>query len=762
MPTQSRSSDKWLICTAVALATLAAAAPARAGSDNRLADHLPIFSAGSDAGYLIKPYGSVWAWGNNSAGEIGDGTGTTRKNPVSISIGCAQISAGNSFVLCIGQDGTLWSWGLNGYSQLGRTGNINVPTQVGGNMDYRTVQAGYSHGLAIKYDGTLWAWGDNGQGQLGLGDTTTRTTPTKVGSDDNWIALAAGSGFSLALKADGTLYGCGNNNAGQLATGNTNTGPKTFTKIGTMRWKSVAAGLNHVMAIREDGHLYTWGSNTYGQIGNNANNTNAVTTPYKLTPSSGPGVWRAVAPGYQHSVAIQADGTLWAWGANTHGEVGLGTTGSPQKKAVQVGTAHTAQYVAAGMGFTLLIRADGTLMTWGQNLYGTLADGTSNDRATMGDPFQYYDGDLWNYAVKPQLPGAGGAFSMLVARDGELLNWGWNFKGQLGDGTTTDSAERRVPAARNYDYDWMTASGGDNASHAIKGDGTMWSWGTSQNGELGTGVATNTKQLTPKQVGSENIWVKVSDHYAQSIGLRADGTLWAAGDNVDGRLGVGIADANVLTFTKVSTPAGKYWAAVAVSENNAYGIRTDGTLWSWGKNDQKQLGRGTSNASGATTPVQISLGANDWVAVGAGLNFAVAVRANGQAFAWGLNDSGQLGIGSLATPKSTPQKVQGGYLITLLATTRNATLGASAYGNVVGWGDDSHGELGIGGEIIQSAQTTSFWGSRAMAGGDSHIIEVNTYSMDGYAAGLNGNGQLGDGSTTSEVWPEQIFYTIYY
>jgi alpha-tubulin suppressor-like RCC1 family protein len=754
---------KLIATVSLGLVSLTAAVPVvRASADTRLQYALPTMVAGGDAAYLIKNDGQLWSWGNNSAGQIGDGTSTTRKRPVAITSQCAQISAGEAFTLCIGQDGSLWSWGLNGWNQLGRTGSIYSPGQVGSAMDWRTVEAGYDHGAAIKFDGTLYTWGNNSQGQLGFGDTTRRTAPTKVNNDVDWIAVAAGSGFTLALKANGKLYGCGDNSVGEMANGGTTTGPKTFTPIGSWRWRAISAGVGHVMAIRDNGALYTWGSNSSGQIGNNAGTTNPVTAPYPVTVSGQVNVWRAVAPGGQHSVGIMADGSLWAWGINSHGELGLGSTASPKKTPQHVGTARDWQYVSAGDDFTMLMRVDGSVVMWGNNLYGNLGNGTTTASSTAVNPAQYYDGDMWNMANKPQVPGAGGAFSFLAARDGELLSWGWNSKSQLGDGTQSNSSDHWYPAARTIDRDWMFATGGDNAAHAIKADGTLWLWGTNQNGEFGNGAAKDALQATPLKIGNNSTWIKVADHYAQSIAMRADGTLWATGDNTDGQLGVGSTEKNLLTYTQVPPPSGKLWAAVAVSVDNAYAITSDGLLYSWGKNDSKQLGCGTQNSGGSNLPVLVSGGFTDWVSISAGQHFAVGVRANGQAYAWGLNDSGQLGIGSLVTPKNAPQLVQGGYLLATVASTRGSTLGTGAYGNVIGWGADSNGELGVGGGQVLSMQQTSFWGSRAIAGGSDTFIHVSTFSWDGSAAGSSSNGQLGDGTQNSSDWPTQIYYSVSY
>lgn len=735
---------------ALALAPTLSSSLALASADTRLPQGAT-FALGSDAAYLLRPDGTTWAWGNNSAGEIGDGTSTTRKNPVQISINCTQISAGNSFVLCIAPDSTLYSWGLNGYSQLGRTGSISIPNTVGSTSDWRAVAAGYDHALGIKYDGTMYAWGNNGSGQLGLNDTTKRATPTKVGTDSDWIVVAGGSGFSLALKANGYLYGAGLNSSGQMANGGTGTGPKTFTKIGTSRWKSISAGLAHVMAINEDGSLYVWGSNTTGQVGNNAATlTTPVTTPYLIPTAS---TWRTAAAGWYHSAAITAGGALYTWGNNTHGELGLGTTTTTPKKTPQhVGTSTWNQYVFTGNSTTMLVDASGSVTMWGAGTYGVLGIGTTADQSSWVAPWPWYANDAWNYGNKPALPGAGSYHSMLVGRDGVLLTWGTNSDAQLGDGTTTNSSSNWVPAVHTYESPWIFASGAEKVTHAIKPDGSLWGWGANVNGELGISTVTaNQRQLTPAQVGTNKTWVKTAEHYAQMIALRADGSMYGCGDNFAGLLGVGLADANVRTLTKVVTPTGKFWAAVAISEDNAYGITTSGELYAWGSNTAGQLGRAAKDPpAGINKPALVDGGFTDWVSVGAGLGWAVAVRANGQAYSFGSAPN---------ATSNTPITVAGGYRIVLLATSRFSAMGRAASGAIVGWGQNGSGEIGqdyTG--AVTTIQQTDYWNIRAMAGGADHFIGVNADNGNGHASGDNFAGQLGDGTQTTRNYPASITF----
>ena len=289
-------------------------------------------SAGEYHSMALKTDGTLWAWGSNKYFQLGVDTGGDDYSDVLVQVGSdtdvwEAVSAGGYHTLALKSDGSLWAWGYNNHGQLG-DGTIetrNVPTRVvSATDDWVAVSAEEYHTLALKSDGTLWAWGDNEYGELGVdtGDDDYSDEPVQVGSADDWQAVSAGEYFSLGIKTDGTLWAWGANNVGQLGV---DTGVDDHSDVpvqvgsDTDVWEAVSAGDRHSMALKADGSLWAWGSNINGQLG--------VETPEeKHVPTrvvSDADDWEAVSAGGQHTLAFKTDGSLWAWGWNVFGQLGV-------------------------------------------------------------------------------------------------------------------------------------------------------------------------------------------------------------------------------------------------------------------------------------------------------------------------------------------------------------------------------------------------------------------------------------------------------
>jgi alpha-tubulin suppressor-like RCC1 family protein len=246
---------------------------------------------------------------------------------------------------------------------------------VGSDTSWASVVPGRYHSVAIKTDGTLWVWGNNRDSQLGLGDTTDRSNPEQVGSDSAWAFVAAGNGHTVAVKTDGTLWAWGDNDDGQLGLGDT-TDRSNPEQVGNdTAWAFVAVGFSYTIAIKTDGTLWAWGSNFWGHLG-----LGDMDTRYSPTQVGSDSDWAFVAAGLScHTVAIKTDGTLWAWGNNIYGQLGLGDAGSGTERLSpeQVGSDTAWAFVTAGGNHTVAVKTEGTLWVWGGNDVGQLGDGTA-------------------------------------------------------------------------------------------------------------------------------------------------------------------------------------------------------------------------------------------------------------------------------------------------------------------------------------------------------------------------------------------------
>lgn len=355
------------------------------------------------------PQVDPWAWGNDSQGQLGDG-GTTpnvnaNPNPVQVSnlTDVLAVAGGGLHSLAIksdgtddstSNDGTVWTWGNDFNGQLGDGGtnaNKNTPVQVSGLTDMVAVAGGSNHSLAVKSDGSVYTWGGNNRGQLGYDpDPATTTfedssTPGQVSGLTDVVAVAGGASYSLALKSDGTMWAWGNNDVGQLGNGESGSGLTSITPVqvedpsdasgfftGVV---AVAAGSHHSLAVKSDGTVWAWGWNLYGQLGDGT--TTNSSTPVQASNLTGA---TDVSGGNFHSVALKSDGTVWAWGRNDKGQLGHdpnpATSGFQNSSTPsQVSGLTDVKDVASGLNHNLVAtNTSGAVWAWGCNDYGQLGN----------------------------------------------------------------------------------------------------------------------------------------------------------------------------------------------------------------------------------------------------------------------------------------------------------------------------------------------------------------------------------------------------
>jgi alpha-tubulin suppressor-like RCC1 family protein len=332
-----------------------------------------------------KSDGTVWAWGLNNKSQLGDLTTTNRSNPVQsgagVLSGITVVAAGNEHSLALKSDGTVWGWGSNSNGQLGNgvtAGSQTTPVQVSGLTNVTAIAAGVNFSLALKGDGSVWAWGYNGSGQLGDGTTTDRWSPVQVFVAVP-VAIAAGFDHSLAMTSGGVVYSWGNNSKGQLGNGST-TNSSTPVQAGSGiigGALAISAGNQFSVALLRNylsSYLWAWGSNSNGQLGNGTNVDSVTPVQVGLLANM-----TAIAAGENHAISLNGDGTVWAWGGNSNGQLGDGTT-TARWTPVQVNTLTRAQGIIAGYQDSFASTTLGVTWAWGDNIYGQLGDGTTSDR----------------------------------------------------------------------------------------------------------------------------------------------------------------------------------------------------------------------------------------------------------------------------------------------------------------------------------------------------------------------------------------------
>jgi alpha-tubulin suppressor-like RCC1 family protein len=363
--------------------------------------------------------------------------------------------------------------------------------------------------------------------------------------------------------------------------------------------QKISAGSGHTLAIRNDGSVWSWGRNHFGQLGNGAISTSPTTTTTRPARVTGlTGTFVSVAAGLEHSVALRSDGTIWAWGRNTSGEVGNNTTSTPKTTAVQVCNIS------------------------GQPCFGN----------------------------KYVAIAAGGAHTLALRDDATLWAWGYNGEGQVGQGHTAPVLLPREQSIQ--ELSWNTMAAGSNHSLGLISGGWAAAWGYNHRGQLGN--SSTESSSTPSLVQTPNRWKALARGSAShsSLAQDLDGTLWAWGDNSAGQLGRSVSE---LTFSDMPIEVqgeGRTWTwtQLAQGTQHAGGLK-DGRIWTWGANGSGQLGRG---AIGSTaTPGEVSGSRTDWTALAMGASHSLGFRSNGVLWAWGSNVSGQFGNGS-TSPSNTP------------------------------------------------------------------------------------------------------------
>jgi alpha-tubulin suppressor-like RCC1 family protein len=685
--------------------------------------------------------GLIWGTGSNSSGELGLGEQVDLTTALALELTDPVIErptkvAASLHSLALDASGSVWAWGPNDHGELGLgpdaiTGaSFPQPNQIPGLSDAIAVAAGQDHSLALRADGTVWAWGANDFGQLGDGTTSERPSPVSLKALNDVIAIVAGSLFSLALLADGTVRAWGQNNVGQLGDGTTT---DCHTPVSVK-------GLGHVAAIS----------------------------------ACGSGGW--------HSLALKADGTVWAWGLNNHGQLGDGTT-TDRHTPVPCPLA-TAIGIAAGGWHSLVLTVNGTLVAAGRNDSGQLGDGTTDERHYFVD-VTVPEGDDPDPNIT--LTGvvevaAGNGHSLVRLVDGAVRAFGFGNAGRLGTRSeadhyqpspvweASDAADDPIRIGAPATSMIAIAAGGLHSlmirSEAIveeshvetaqtlfaRASSMPWAWGSADHGQV---IGNSSADTNPYAVTFDPYWGPDVSNLPGSA-IAADS--WHSISAEAGRTWVWGPTGADSTFTddprdpRSLAPAfpSDVVAVAAGIGNSVWALTSEGAVWLW-------------DLLGDAGPLQGPEGLlADITAIATGGWHGLVLRSNGTVVAWGQNDHGQLGMGTKDTLWHWPTNLvqRQGSVVAIAAGLRHS-LELHSDGTVSAWGANAKGQLGdttttdrLSPVLVRHPSGDPLL-AKAIAAGGKHSLALGA---DGtvWAWGWNAQGQLGDGSTTDRTAAVQV------
>jgi alpha-tubulin suppressor-like RCC1 family protein len=664
--------------------------------------------------------GAVWCWGDNTYGQLGDNTTTSRALPKRVNGMNDEVDAlvlGDDHT-CVIKNGALWCWGRNQSGQLGVNTFTNYKTPVLPiNAGVSAIAAGRAHTCAVVM-GALKCWGDNFKGQLGDSSAFGRLAPVDVtGMDADVSAVTAGGDHACAIKA-GALYCWGDNASSQFSDDARATipAPVAIPSMGASV-EAISAGRDHTCAIKA-GALSCWGANTSGQLGDGS--TSARPLPATVTGMTS-GI-SAVSAGGDHTCAI-ASGALKCWGDNTEGQLGDSTRTQRTSPVNVTGMGADVSAVVAGAGHTCAVQAD-QLQCWGDNLaeqlgelrrptlyapvaiaaptFSKIAGGESYSCGLSGDAVYCWGSNAFDtlgdasgplgHAAPGPVTGLTSGVTAFSARDrhacaikaGALYCWGWNFYGGYGNGSTSSSPTPVAIPAMAADVT-AVAVGGQHTC-AVKA-GALYCWGNNTEGQLGD--STRTKSLTPGSVPgmSNNVTAVAAGHY-NTCAIKA-GALWCWGDNTSWSLGDGTTTDRDLPILPVGMESGV--TDVKMGEVHTCAIQS-GALKCWGNNGVGQLGNNTSASS--TTPAYIPGFATGVTSLALGYSHT-CVAHNGAAKCWGDNHDGQLGDPAAPSSSRVPVQVTGlSADITQVGAGINHSCAIQTSGQALCWGKNSGGQAG--------------------------------------------------------------------
>ena len=799
---------------------------------------------------IIKKDGTIWVSGNNTYGQIGNGTTSSTKYFTQVGINDVKLNAKNEYIK-IGEKFDIdvisaanfnvfvkekpvqsdWKWtssnedvatidengvvigktlgyttitGYNSKNGLKAKAIVNVYRNQEGAITVPVVGQGYGNTITLKEDGTVWATGKNDYGQLGVGDTTNRNTSVQVKIDENTylenvIKIDVTDNTTIALTKTGEVYAWGKNEFGELGLGD-----RTYRSYAT-RVKGidgngyleniidVANGDENSYAIDKNGNVYGWGDGNYHQIDDTETSR---TTPTQMSDCTNA---ISVSAGECFVEIMQSNSNVVARGYNYYGQLGYGDTAEKPTGAHIVG--NDINKVSAGNDATLIIREDGTVWAAGRNRYGELGLGDTSNRASF-TKLTLEDGT----EIKAKYGELNSSVTTILGKDGKVYATGYNGYGQLSNGTTTNTS--KLQTMLNEDGTEVTDAilikigemyELDRNTGVIRKDGTVWVSGDNTYGQIGNSGNTSATYLSKMGDGFLNYPEKVITVGVDKskkinpllFNIQDDMNVYTDSTTKVGTLNYEIEDSNVAELTTLGMITGKQqgitkikvtdtstkrttsiWVKV-VNDSNiqislgykfSVALKQDGTVWSWGQNNDGELGLG--NTTEYDEPQQITDITEKITDVKTGYYHSIALTEKGEVYTWGYNGNGQLGNGT-REDSLVPVKVTGLKNVTKVNAYKYMTIALTQNGEVYAWGSGYGAKpvklnftrkiIDVSGNLVLAENRKAYNLDETKSYGKDLIKVVAGYNhylgltSDGeaYAWGSNSYGQLGNGNNTS-------------
>ncbi|MEM7126198.1 MAG: C13 family peptidase [Chloroflexota bacterium] len=608
-------------------------------------NNITAISARANYTCAITDVGAVTCWGENGSGQLGDGTTTDSSIPVGVSglsTGVTAISTGRFHTCGVMSSGGVKCWGKNTYRQLGdgtTTHSLTPVDVLGLTGSVQSVAVGETHTCALTTNGGARCWGGDGSGQIGNGTTASVPAPVDVnGLTGGVAALVAGAHHTCALVVTGGVKCWGKNSVGQIGDGTllSRSSPTDVSGLGSAV-TAISAGFGNTCAVMSSGGVKCWGDNIYGQLGDGGAISSNV-------PIDGTGLISdvlTISTGGTHSCAIKSGGGVYCWGGNDRAQLGDGTKSGRSTPVSVNNLSSGTSTIDLGTNHTCALTIAGSLLCWGDNIYGQLGDGTKTDR-TVPSPVNSLSTGVTALSV-------GGDHACALTSAGGVKCWGRNSDGQLGDGT---SESRTVPT----DVNGLTSGVasiwvGVRHTCALLNAGGAKCWGYNNFGQLGDGSTTDS--FTPVDVnGLDEEVLALSLGWSYTCALMNSGGVNCWGANSSGQLGDGTTDTRGEPRDVSGLSSGMN--AISAGDYHVCANSNEGLLYCWGSNQYGQIGDATGTAN-HFVPFEVTSLSSPPLAISSGVDHTCAVvhssddgdESSGHVTCWGDDRFGQLGTGRL-------------------------------------------------------------------------------------------------------------------